>query len=331
MKRGQSGKSLIIGVNKPLGLTSHDVVNRCRKIFGERRVGHTGTLDPLATGVLPVCIGPATRLDAYLVGHDKEYLVGIRFGWETTTDDAEGEATIHAEVPPHLEDEGYAQSFIASLVGEHQQIPPAYSAIKINGQTAYKLARSGKEAEIEPRTIMVHASELRGIERDDDGNLTWHVAFTVSKGTYIRSLARDIGRGLHCAAHVATLKRTRAGRISLDSCVSLDTLEHLKDDAALDPVRVLGVRYAFADDIAAKVANGGLLFAEDLTLYKPLSAEPDDDMCACSTSICKSNEAPTDGELIAVVVGNRMRALYFFDERRNCYKPNCIFSIPISR
>lgn len=331
MKRGQSGKSLVVGVNKPYGMSSHDVVNRCRRIFGERRVGHTGTLDPLATGVLPICVGPATRLDAYLVGHNKEYQVDIRFGWETTTDDAEGEVSFTAVVPPYLEDEDFARSFLSDQVGSHSQIPPAYSAIKINGQTAYKLARSGKTVETEARTIEIFASDLIGIGRDDDGHLIWRAAFTVSKGTYIRAIARDIGRELQSAAHVASLTRTRSGRISIDSCVSLETLENLRDGASLDPIRILGVRYAFADDCADKVSNGKLLFAEDVSLYEALSEDPSDEVCACSSTIVESTVAPKNGELIALVIENRMRALYTFYGRGGYYKPDCVFSVPISR
>ena len=331
MKRGQSGLSLVVGVKKPVGMSSHDVVNRCRRIFGEKRVGHTGTLDPLASGVLPILIGPATRLDAYMVGHDKEYLVGIRFGWETNTDDGEGQATRTAAAPPHLDDEEFAARYLESLVGTHEQVPPAYSAIKVNGQTAYKLARAGKDAALEARTIEVLSSRLSGISRDDAGNLVWSAEFSVSKGTYIRALARDIGRDLGSAAHVASLERTRAGRIRLEQCMSLETLENLRGQAALDPVRILGVRYAFGDAVAAKAANGGVLFAEDLELFEPLPAEQCDEQCACSTTICRSARPPEDGELVAVVVENRLRALYRFDSARALFKPDCIFSVPVVR
>lgn len=331
MKRGQSGLSLLVGVNKPMGMTSHDVVNRCRRIFNERRVGHTGTLDPLASGVLPICVGPATRLDKYLVGHDKEYVVGIRFGWETTTDDAEGEISRSCAVPQHLEDEEFARSFIAAQVGMHEQVPPAYSAIKVNGKTAYKLARAGNAADLEPRKVEVHAADLRGIDRDESGCLVWHAAFTVSKGTYIRALARDIGRDLRSAAHVASLERTRAGRISLMQSVSIETLEHLGVEAALDPIRVLGIRYAFVDDFAGKVSNGTALFADELDLFEPLPVDTCEEMCACSTTLAKSDLPPGDGELVAAIAENRMSALYTYDHQKSMYVPECVFSIPVAR
>ena len=125
VKRGLSGLSLVVGVNEPAGMSSHDVVNRCRSIFGERRVGHTGTLDPMATGVLPICVGPATRLGAYLTGHDKRYRVSIAFGAGTDTDDAAGTVVRTGEVPDRVLDPEFAAAFVASLVGRRKQMPPA--------------------------------------------------------------------------------------------------------------------------------------------------------------------------------------------------------------
>ena len=134
LKRGASGLSLVVGVDKPSGMTSHDVVNACRRIFGERRVGHTGTLDPLATGVLPICIGPATRLDQYLVGHDKTYQARISFGASTDTCDALGAIVERAPVPSTVGEKRVARACLADMVGWQMQIPPAYSAIKVNGK-----------------------------------------------------------------------------------------------------------------------------------------------------------------------------------------------------
>ena len=141
MKRGESGLSLVIGVDKPSGMTSHDVVNRCRRIFGEKRVGHTGTLDPLASGVLPICIGPAARLGAYLTGHDKAYRATIAFGVGTDTDDCEGAVTRTAPVPVEVGDRAFAEQFVAQMVGPQKQLPPAYSAIKVNGKKSYSTMR----------------------------------------------------------------------------------------------------------------------------------------------------------------------------------------------
>ena len=143
MKRGQSGLSLIIGIDKPQGMSSHDAVNRIRRMFGERRVGHMGTLDPLATGVLAVCVGPASRLDAYLTNHDKTYEARIAFGAQTDTDDAAGEVIRQAAVASELSDATFAQEYLASIVGPRMQMPPAYSAIKKDGVKAYEAARRG--------------------------------------------------------------------------------------------------------------------------------------------------------------------------------------------
>lgn len=331
MKRGDSGLSLIVGVNKPQGMSSHDVVNACRRIFGEKRVGHTGTLDPLASGVLPVCIGPAARLDAYMADHGKTYLAGIVLGSETSTDDALGEITAQAPLYAELHDEEFARAHIESLVGAFDQMPPAYSAIKVNGQKSYEAARKGAEIELSPRRVEVHEADLAGIFEQPDGSLEWLVLLTVSKGTYIRSIARDLGRTLGCYAHIGSLERRRAGRIALDECVSLETLETLKEDAALDPVHVLGVRYAFCDAISELVGNGVVLEASDLSLCEPCSVSARDNLCACSSNVAISERSPEPGELVCVVVGNRLKALYRFDAEHACWKPACVFSVGVYR
>ena len=150
MKRGESGLSLVVGVDKPSGMTSHDVVNRCRRIFGEKRVGHTGTLDPLASGVLPICIGPATRLGAYLTGHDKAYRATIAFGVGTDTDDCEGTVTRTGEAPVEAGDRSFAEQAVEQMLGPQKQMPPAYSAIKVNGKKSYEAAREGHIIELSP-------------------------------------------------------------------------------------------------------------------------------------------------------------------------------------
>lgn len=332
MKRGESGLSLLVAIDKPSGMSSHDVVNRVRRIFGERRVGHTGTLDPLATGVLPVCIGPATRLDRFMTGHDKRYRVTVAFGLETTTDDAEGEPTCVGQPPSWLFDEERAAAYVASLVGEHMQTPPQYSAIKIDGKRAYELARSGNEAKLEPRPIQVYESSLAALQIDaETGHLLWAVDFSVSKGTYIRSLARDIGRDVGCPAHVQALQRRSAGLITLDDCVSLETLEARGIDAALDPVAVLGYRYAFADEHDRLVLCGAKLPAGAVTLCEPLRLDCETDMCACAGSVVKSAYAPKPQELVAIVVENRLKAIYSYSEGESAYRATCVFSTGILR
>ncbi len=332
MKRGQSGLSLLVAVNKPSGMSSHDVVNRCRRIFGERRVGHTGTLDPLATGVLPICVGPATRLDKYLTGHDKRYRVRIAFGCETTTDDSAGEPTVIGEASPPLFDESYARSFVKSLIGEHEQLPPAYSAIKVNGKKAYEIARGGNEVKLDFRTIRILDARMHGIFFDGEtGQLVWDAEFEVSKGTYIRSLARDIGRIVGTPAHVSSLERLASGCITAEQAVSLQTLESLGVDAAIDPVAALGLRFAFGDDCERFVSSGNALRVDQLNLNEQLAPGGRQDHCACMGKTVASSRPAENGELVSVVVKNRLQSLYRFDAKRLQWRSECVFATPVFR
>ena len=230
-----------VAVDKPLGITSHDVVARVRRAVGERRVGHAGTLDPLASGVMVIGIGQATRLLGMLALDEKSYLAQIRFGAETATDDAEGEVTRRAPVRPELFDTAFAARAVAGLIGAHLQVPPAYSAISVDGVRSYARARAGEELELEARPIEVREATLFGIA-DDAGAPVWTVGFTVSKGTYIRALARDLGRALDSAAHLAGLRRTASGAIDAARCLALDdvSVEAVRV-SALDPVAALGL------------------------------------------------------------------------------------------
>lgn len=333
MKRGDSGLSLVVGVNKPAGMSSHDVVNRCRRIFGERRVGHTGTLDPMATGVLPICVGPATRLDAYLAGHDKHYRVRIAFGASTTTDDAVGEVVNTGEVPARVLDGTFATSFVKALVGAHKQLPPVYSAIKVDGRKACDAARKGTIIDLAPRDIVVHDATLVAVHEAGDGCEfpSWSVDFHVSKGTYVRALARDIGVALGCPAHVATLERTQLGRLRLEECVTLETLEESGERAALDPVQLLDTRFLYADDsLVARVKNGNAL-PGSVVLYARRWGGLDSEFCACTAGVRESCESPHDGELVAVIADNKLVALYAYDARGTLYRARCVFQIGVSR
>lgn len=319
-----------MGVDKPAGMTSHDVVNACRRIFGERRVGHTGTLDPLATGALAVCVGPACRLDRFLVGHDKAYCVRVAFGWETTTDDAQGEPTVRKPVRPQVLDEAFARARARALVGAHEQVPPAYSAIKVNGAPVYRAARAGADVELAPRRVEVLSCRLVGLGGDATA-AWWDLEVTVSKGTYVRSLARDLGREIDVPAHVAALRRTRAGALPVEECVSLEALAELKEDAAADPVALLGYRFAFADDQASAVLAGAPVPAGDLDLLELASIEAKDRIPLCMPAFHASPRAPRSGELFALVLENRLRAIYAFDERRGAFVSACGLSIGVRR
>lgn len=332
-KRGASGLCLVVGVDKPSGMSSHDVVNRCRRIFGERRVGHTGTLDPLASGVLPICIGPATRLDAYMTAHDKRYVVDVVFGSATDTDDCDGEVIRTSEVPDHLYSSEFAGDFVSKLVGPHKQLPPVYSAIKVGGVKACDAARKGVVIELEPRDIEVYSAELLEVYvQEEAGVAVWRIAFSVSKGTYIRSLARDIGNSLTCPAHVGALRRLEAGPISISDCVSLDVLEELGVKAALDPVRLLGYRLCFIDERLQKaVSNGNFLKPEDLNICEYLYPRSEYDLCACTSGIRTSDEALRGGELICLVAENKLAAIYEFEAKRHLLKAKCNFQTGVIR
>ncbi len=247
MRRGSSGLNLLLGIDKPRGLSSHDVVNRVRGILKERRVGHAGTLDPAATGVMVVGVGQGTRLMGLLTAETKSYVATIAFGASTNTDDAEGEVTERGEVPEALEDVAVAQGILGRFVGPQSQMPPAYSAISVGGKRAYQRARAGEEVTLEARSIDVKDAILLSIERGDlDGTLCWTCAFTVSKGTYIRALARDIGLAAGTCAHLCALRRTASGSVTLGDCITLEELaergaDHM-GDICLDPVAAIGHR-----------------------------------------------------------------------------------------
>lgn len=247
--------NLLLGVNKPSGMTSHDVVAHIRHSTSERRVGHAGTLDPMATGVMVVGIGQATRLLGLLTLDTKSYIAHITFGTETSTDDSEGEVVREVSVPAEVVNEDYARIALMRLIGPQLQIPPAYSAISVNGVRAYKRARAGEDVELAPRNIEVFDVQLLGI---DNKTATWCVAFTVSKGTYIRALARDLGRRIGSAAHLSALQRTASGAITLGQCAALDEITpKVARACALDPLRALDLQpYVLSKQALADVLNG---------------------------------------------------------------------------
>ena len=218
----------MLPIDKPPGMTSHDVIDRVRRRLNIRKAGHTGTLDPLATGVLVLCLGRATRLSSYLADHDKTYSALIRLGIRTSTLDAEGEVVARScSVPGRLED---VRATVASFVGEIEQIPPMFSARKMDGRRLYKLAREGTEVARRPSRVRIY-----GIDVEDFRPPDLHLTVSCSKGTYIRTLADDIGRQLGCGAHLAGLRRTAAGPVRVDECVTLNQLESVGSKEELQP------------------------------------------------------------------------------------------------
>jgi tRNA pseudouridine55 synthase len=217
----------LVIVDKPAGMTSHDVVGRCRRVFGTRKVGHAGTLDPMATGVLVVGIERATKILGLLTTTDKSYAATIRLGQTTSTEDAEGE--ILQTVSAAGVTETQIEAAVAALRGEIGQIPSAVSAIKVDGQRAYKLAREGQAVDLPPRSVRIDRFDVVAVRRDD-GLLDVDVEVDCSSGTYIRALARDVGAALGVGGHLTALRRTRVGRFGLDEARSLD---ELADEARL--------------------------------------------------------------------------------------------------
>jgi tRNA pseudouridine55 synthase len=215
----------LVVVDKPPGITSHDVVARCRRIFGTRKVGHAGTLDPMATGVLVVGIERATKVLGLLAATSKSYAATIRLGQATSTDDAEGE--ILQAVSAGQRSDADIAAAIDTLRGEISQTPSAVSAIKIGGKRAYRLAREGQAVELAARTVVVDRFEILDVRREfegSDGLIDVDVEVDCSSGTYIRALARDVGTALGVGGHLTTLRRTRVGRFGLDEARSLDEL-----------------------------------------------------------------------------------------------------------
>lgn len=215
--RAESPLTGILCVDKPAGWTSHDVVAKVRRLSGQRQIGHTGTLDPMATGLLVLCLGRATRLVEYMTGHGKAYEGTIQLGAATTTDDAEGEVTESAPVPP-LTGEDLAR-VAAEFTGTIQQVPPAFSAVKVGGQRAYAVARRGGDVTLAARPVTIHSLALEVEAPDRLG-----IRVECGAGTYVRSLARDIGVALGTRAHLWALRRTQVGAFTLADAVPLDAL-----------------------------------------------------------------------------------------------------------
>ena len=271
----------ILVVDKPAGLTSHDVVQRVRRITQERSVGHLGTLDPIATGVLPLLLGKFTRLAQFFGDAEKEYEGTIRFGWSTDTYDDEGEP-LDAQKPATFSD-AELEAAVASLTGRIQQMPPPFSAKKIAGVPAYKLARKGEAPAL--KVSEVEVMEFKLVRVAEPASLTDSFAILhnthyrtlynfharVGSGTYIRSLAHDLGQILGCGAHLASLKRTRSGEFSLHQAVALDSLTpDSVIDALVSPKAILAgmPNVVLRSDENSRIRHGN---ATNLPVFSPAS------------------------------------------------------------
>ena len=211
-------------LDKPQGLTSNQALGWLKRLYNPKKVGHAGTLDPLATGVLPIAFGEATKTVAHVVDCEKTYDFTIRWGIETDTDDAEGQPVRTSDARPGRE---AIEAALPPFVGDIMQVPPCYSAIKVEGERAYDLARDGEAVELEPRLVSVYELE---IEETISPELT-RLICACGKGTYVRSIARDLGRALGCYGHIAALRRTSVGPFDEENAISLEKLEDLSNSA----------------------------------------------------------------------------------------------------
>lgn len=254
----------IVVVNKEKGFTSHDAVNVIRKIFDMRKVGHTGTLDPEATGVLPICLGKATRVSDLIMESDKEYIAEMKLGTKTDTQDIWGEVIEQSH--KKVSEEEFI-SAIESFIGEYDQIPPMYSAIKIDGKKLYEIARQGKEVERKPRRVTIHYIEILSISGDNA-----RIKVGCSKGTYIRTLINDIGEKLGTFACMTYLQRTKSGVFHIEDAHTLNELKAIREKGDLSDV-LYNTDYVFSsldridlsDELKERFLNGA-----KSTVEKPL-------------------------------------------------------------
>jgi tRNA pseudouridine55 synthase len=274
-------------IDKPQGMTSHDVVARARRMLREKRIGHAGTLDPMATGVLVLCVGHATRLSEYLLGEDKAYEGVIQLGERTNTDDADGDVIERRDVPAISDDD--LRRLEAQFSGEIDQVPPQFSAIQKGGQRAYALARKGETVELEARRVMIHEMLLsvkrktQNAERDEETDVLRSalcVRVRCVAGTYIRSLARDIGEALGCGGHLIALRRTQAGQFTLNDALTLTQVEQAAKEGRAEKL-LLPMDRAVADwpevrlddEQARKLLNGQRIALTTLSHPSTLTQE----------------------------------------------------------
>lgn len=257
----------ILLVDKPAGMTSHDVVDRIRRAARMKRVGHTGTLDPAATGLLILCLGPATRLSEHFTGLDKTYEGTMRLGVETVSYDLDGEIVAEHPVPELSMDS--IQAECDKFVGQIQQIPPMVSAVKIDGERLYKLARKGETVERPARSVHVRAYDVLSYSAPDA-----RVRVTCSSGTYVRSLCHDVGQALGCGAALASLRRLAVGRHQIDDALPLDafTSPDAVEERLLPMGDALELPVAFLEDSAlSALANGNPISSRNLVDGCPVS------------------------------------------------------------
>ena len=309
-------------IDKPVGMTSHDVVARVRKIIGERRVGHTGTLDPFATGVLVVLLGRATRLAQFLSGTEKEYEAVIRLGYATDTGDLTGarveedKSEVHAKAQsPQSFRREEIEAALASLRGEIEQTPPMYSAKKIAGEKLYELARRGEE--VERKAVRITVREFEALPREnellrfiDDGTCDLAVRVVCSAGTYVRTLAESVGERLGVSAHLTELRRTRAGRFKIEDATTIDRLNEMAE--------------------SGKIA-AALISPDAALAHLPcLNCDPDDARRArhgIDVAIADAESSQwADGQPVRMLFGGELTAVGIYDETQELMHPKVVIA-----
>lgn len=288
----------IINVYKERGFTSHDVVAKLRGILHMKKIGHTGTLDPEAAGVLPVCVGQATKVCSLLTDTDKTYVAAVKLGLTTDTQDMTGKILTRN---PVRTTEADIRNVLSGFVGEIWQIPPMYSAIKVNGKKLYELARQGKEVERKPRQITIHELRLQKIELAEQ---QFTIEVTCSKGTYIRTLCQDIGEKLGCGAAMKSLVRTRSGRFALENALTLEEIEAYRKAGQTDCF-LMPIDSVFEKFAKCTVREEGMRFLQNGNQIQPL--------------LC-SYAAPETGETVRMYDSfGEFYALYRYEEQDGMY------------
>lgn len=331
-KNTNDGSSGLVVIDKPAGMTSHDVVSRVRRLAGTRRVGHAGTLDPMATGVLILGVNKATKLLTWVVGESKTYTTTMRLGISTITDDAEGDATAVAPTEAvEAVTEQAIEDVVQKLRGQIMQVPSSVSAIKVNGVRSYNRVRSGEEVKLDARPITVHSFEVHAVTPvsvdapselvDATGELVpgyqpdaqvpvvdVEATISCSSGTYIRALARDMGAALGVGAHLIALRRTRIGEVGIDTAATLEQLQFLKDQAPESPLPMLSL-----EDAAARLFASRTLSAQeatDISNGRRITPSPQQDAPAhagkVSTAGITAAFAP-DGTLVALLENKKWK------------------------
>lgn len=292
----------IINIYKEKGFTSHDVVAKMRGICKQKKIGHTGTLDPDAEGVLPVCLGSGTKLCDMLTDKDKEYVAQLLLGVETDTQDISGQVLRECEP---IMDETLVREAVMSFQGEYMQIPPMYSALKINGKKLYELARAGKEVERQARPVVIHEIEILEMKLP-----VVKMRVACSKGTYIRTLCADIGKKLGCGGTMQSLLRTRVGIFRLEEAITLNQLEKLRDEERLSQV-LYAVDSVFENLPALHVCEEHCRLIDNGNAFYPNQTEEKTKYAA--------------DEWVRVYGRGKFYGIYTYEQEKHRYKPVKMF------